>query len=120
MQFKCKCKSLAVLLQSLMQQVSGIATGEDMNTDDASHGAVPAEASSAISASRLSRLFFILGQVAIQHLVSLLQPFHVTTTPYHVKCGIAQTVSAWPVSWNHHCMLASHLSCRVTAQLARQ
>ncbi len=55
-----------------------------MDTDDASHGAVPAGASSAISASRLSRLFFILGQVAIQHLVSLLQPFHVMTTPYHV------------------------------------
>ncbi|KAL0030248.1 hypothetical protein WJX77_005012 [Trebouxia sp. C0004] len=44
-------------------------TGEDMDKDDASHGAVPAEASSAVSASRLSRLFFILGQVAIQHLL---------------------------------------------------
>ncbi len=68
-----------------MQQVSVIAAGEDMDTDDVSHGAVPAEASSAVSASRLSRLFFILGQVAIQHLVSLLQPFNVMTTPYHVK-----------------------------------
>ncbi len=66
------------------------AAGEDVYTDDASHGAVPAEASSAVSASRLSRLFFILGQVAIQHLVSLLQPYHVMSTPYHVKYGIAQ------------------------------
>ena len=64
-----------------MQQVSVIAAGEDMDMDDASHGAVPAEASNAVSASRLSRLFFILGQVAIQHLVSLLQPFRVMTTP---------------------------------------
>ena len=86
------------------------ATGEAMDTDDASQGAVPAEASSAGSASRLSRLFFILGQVAIQHLVSLLQPFHVMITPYHVKHRIAQPVSAWPLPWNHHCMLASRLS----------
>ena len=64
-----------------MQHLSVVAAAEDMDTDDASHGAVPAEASSAVSASRLSRLFFILGQVAIQHLVSLLQPFHVMTTP---------------------------------------
>ena len=61
-----------------------------MGTYDASHGAVPAEANSAISASRLSRLFFLLGQVAIQHLVSLLQPFHVMITPYHVKYYTAQ------------------------------
>ena len=63
-------------LQSLIRQVSATAAGDHMDTDDASYGAVPAEASSAVSASRLSRLFFILGQVAIQHLVSLLQPCH--------------------------------------------
>ena len=40
-----------------------------METDDVSHASVSGEASSAVSASRLSRLFFILGQVAIQHLV---------------------------------------------------
>ncbi|KAL0043109.1 hypothetical protein WJX79_009421 [Trebouxia sp. C0005] len=56
-----------VALQS--QACDGSGTGEAMDTDDASHGAVPAEASSAVSASRLSRLFFILGQVAIQHLL---------------------------------------------------
>ena len=73
-----------------MQQVSVTAAGEAMDTDDASHGAVPAEASSAVSASRLSRLFFILGQVAIQHLVSLLQSFDIMTTLYPVKNRTAQ------------------------------
>ena len=46
--------------------------GEAMDADDMPQpsAAAPAHTSSAVSASRLSRLFFTLGQVAIQHLVS--------------------------------------------------
>ena len=46
--------------------------GEAMDADDMPQpsAAAPTHTSSAVSASRLSRLFFTLGQVAIQHLVS--------------------------------------------------
>ena len=51
--------------------MTGIAAGDGSTESDAvSHDARPAKGDSAVSASRLSRLFFILGQVAIQHLVS--------------------------------------------------
>ena len=43
--------------------------GEAMETDDMPQASAAAPGGSAVSASRLSRLFFVLGQVAIQHLV---------------------------------------------------
>lgn len=65
-------KGLAVVysLWSLLH-LTAIAAGDGSTDSDAvSHDARPAQGSSTVSASRLSRLFFILGQVAIQHLVS--------------------------------------------------
>ena len=62
------CKSAGV------QQAVVCDEGEGMALDEGSHASPPSKPnSSCVSASRLSRLFFILGQVAIQHLVSQLR-----------------------------------------------